>query len=217
MEYLEPREGYDRFARDYRKEYTHLDSFDWEKARPLLWEAIDSVCNATSGSAAPALLDAGCGDGRVLGRVQRHLKERDFSAELWGWDLSPGMLKAAVARLEDGPRLVCRDIEDPVGGKEAPVQRFSLVWAFFVLVHLTDTTLFFSSLRAAMADKGTIILNNIPQKEGFQVKYAGKGFVIEYYHHEDAEITEALEKSGWTVDLTQAGEWSTLIKAHVTP
>lgn len=211
MKTLPPKEGYDIFAKDYRTTYEHLDSFDWEAAKGLLWPILDGL----KGQGPAAVLDAGCGDGRALGRMMKRALQIGLEAEFWGWDISPAMLKVAAKRLERPAQLRVRDIVDPLGRNEAPAGGFSLVTAFFVLVHLSDTRDFFKPLVPALAPGGLLLVNSIPQKEGFMVGKGKDAFMIDYHDHDGDEVAEALLDSGFEIVERQDGPWSSLILARL--
>lgn len=218
MKTLDPRQGYDIFAKDYRSTYEHLDSFDWEECKDMIsdiFTRIKTQADEQDRSNAPvAILDAGCGDGRALGRMMRRATQLGLAAEFWGWDISPAMLKVAAKRLDSPAQLRVRDILDPVGSEDAPVQGFSLVTAFFVLVHIADTRDFFMPLSEALSPGGLLLVNSIPQKEGFMVGKGKDAFMINYHDHSADEVAEALLDCGYELVNRQDGQWSSLFLAR---
>lgn len=208
MRILEPREGYDLFAPDYRGTYDHLDSFDWNGVTALLWPLLADL--AATGRPA-SLLDAGCGDGRALGRMMKQAARTGLTADWWGWDISPAMLKVAAKRLDQPATLVCRDCGDTPGPKDMPPDGFNLATAFFVLVHFRHPGDFFVPLAQAMAPGGTVLVNTIPQREGFVVGKGRDAFMIDYHHHEADDVADAMEAAGLTMQRREDGPWSTLL------
>jgi len=213
MKYLDSETGYDLFAPQYRKEYEHLDSFDWEATRSILWPLIDQACQSAAGKPS-ALLDAGCGDGRILTRVQKKLAKDAQAAALWGWDISAGMLKQAATRLTGPAQLRQHDVLEAPGKQDYPAHKFNLVWAFFLLVHIPHPQDFFEYLHGVMQAGAVLVLNNVPQKDGYVVKQGAREFTIIHEHHRDEAIHEALLGAGFNNIDKRKTDWSCIFSAH---
>jgi ubiquinone/menaquinone biosynthesis C-methylase UbiE len=202
MPLLDPREGYNRYARFYRNDYAHLDSFDWETCQAVLYGLLAENPYAS-------LLDAGCGDGRTLVRVKRKFPE----ASLWGWDLSEKMLEIAAKKTGLSSTLFRHDTGDMPPENFFPAGGFDLACAFFLLVHIKKPADFFAVMNHVLAPGGHLVFNNIPQRRGMKLS-DGKGeFIIEYHDHSDDEISESMETCGFRVLERRRLEHSTVFLA----
>ena len=205
MKTLDSRAGYDLYAPHYRQDHGHLDSFDWEATRVEIMLLIESL---VSTSAVPIrLLDLGCGDGRILKRLQRSAEQRNWSnkLELHGWDISDGMLKQAAKTLGPTVHLQRRDLRDPV-----PRRDFQLIVSCFVLVHIESAHDFVQALFDLLTAGGKAVFNNIPQRQALVLESSGQKFQILYEHHEDDEISQAIEELGLELIFEKKTNWSTL-------
>ncbi len=203
MPLLDPREGYNRYARFYRNDYGHLDSFDWEACQSILYGLLAESPHAS-------LLDAGCGDGRSLSRVKRKFP----GASLWGWDLSEKMLEIAARKTGLSSTLFRHDTSEMPPDEFFPSGGFDMACAFFLLVHIKRPDDFFSVMNHVLAPGGRLLFNNIPQRKGMKLS-DGKGeFVIEYHDHNDSEVTGSLEACGFRVLETRKLEHSTIFLAQ---
>lgn len=217
MKRLPAREGYDLYAGDYRKDHAHLDSF-MNGAESRAW--LSALDDRLAAKPTVTVLDAGCGDGRTLGRWVRAAEKRGVADRVvfHGADVSPRMLEAARARIR-GPQWHELDLASLAktaewSGRHGPAD---LVSAFFVLVHFDDPELFFVSMNALLAPGGRLVMNTLPQPEAPELKASGKPIVIEAWDHRAEDVITAGEASGLTLlnreDFFEKGELvSTLLE-----
>jgi len=86
------RKQFDRWSRRY----------DWDPLQPLFFRPSHRMILNSLQASDLRVLDIGCGTGRFAGRALAHLP----NAQVWGLDLSNGMLRHAEARSHDyGGRL----------------------------------------------------------------------------------------------------------------
>lgn len=208
MNTLPPREGYDLYAGEYRKDHAHLDSFDWETAGSLWKKACMTLWEVKSN---PLALDAGCGDGRTMGRWSRWLKDRP-PLRLWGLDISPAMVAQARKRVP-GAHFSVVDL-----GSLAAVRswtgengRADLVSSFFVLVHFSLPADYFKAMAELCAPGGSLVMNTIPQKSPPVLQAGGRKFTIKAYDHGEAEVEKAALEGGFKKKekavLSEDGQW----------
>lgn len=194
------RQGYDLYAPEYRKDHPHLDSFDWAVAGPWIKAA---ALECLQRLPLPKLAELGCGDGRLLGRLERwdkDLRPAGSGQPVWqlsGSDLSPAMLQLS-ARKAKTARLDTCDLSAPGWADRllAAWGRQDVLLCFFVLVHLTDLGDFFRGARRLLAPGGRFFFNNIPQREGPVLEAGGHQFRIEAWHHSDGQVRAALQSAG---------------------
>lgn len=175
------REGYDRLAATYRSEHPFLDSFDWPPTVRLLRTHLRDR---------RTVLDAGCGDGRVLRRLAKEFP----GARLVGLDLSMGMLRRLRRNSPDLP-LVQGDILAPPFRPAS----FDAVLAFFLLVHIADPSLLFRSVARLLRRDGVLVCNTIPQRD---VPVLGRGhdrFVIPAWDHSFRSVASAAGRAGFVL------------------
>jgi 2-polyprenyl-3-methyl-5-hydroxy-6-metoxy-1,4-benzoquinol methylase len=210
MRTLDSREGYDIYAPQYRKDHPHLDSFDWEDCRQRL--AVESERQLALHPAGIRLLDLGCGDGRALKRLQRLGEQKGWTdrVRLHGWDISEGMLKQAAKALGPGVKLERRDLREAAGSE----RRFHLVASFFVLVHIDHPDDFCRAALDLLEPGGSLVFNNIPQRDALVLESGGQKFRIDYRHHADSDVAAALEKSGLVLQEQHQTAWSTVFVAR---
>lgn len=197
MKRLTPLVGYDLYAKDYRKDHPHLDSF-MDGAETEAWaRGLEALLETRARITA---MDAGCGDGRTLGRWKRRLETRGLTerVELWGTDLSPRMLEAGRGRIK-GVRWDRLNLADPVAvaaWKRAygPVDLLS---AFFLLVHFDRVEKFFAGAADLMADGGRLVMNTIPQPSAPELRAQGKPIVIEAWDHGVEEVIQRGRDAGF--------------------
>jgi 2-polyprenyl-3-methyl-5-hydroxy-6-metoxy-1,4-benzoquinol methylase len=206
MRTLDSREGYDIYAPQYRKDHPHLDSFDWEECRQRL--AAETGRQLDLHPAGIRLLDLGCGDGRALKRLLRLGEQKGWGGrvKLNGWDISDGMLKQAAKALGPEVRLERHDLRDSAGTS----QRFHLVLCFFVLVHIDHPDEFSRAAFDLLEPGGSLVFNNIPQRDALVLESGGQKFRIDYCHHEDGDVAASLEKCGLALQEQHQTAWSTI-------
>ncbi|HMF14786.1 MAG TPA: class I SAM-dependent methyltransferase [Gemmataceae bacterium] len=88
---------------DARKEFDRWSwRYDWDLLQPLFFRPSHRMMLDTLGPADVRILDIGCGTGKFAARALMHFP----NAQIWGLDLSDGMLQRAGARAQDfGGRL----------------------------------------------------------------------------------------------------------------
>jgi ubiquinone/menaquinone biosynthesis C-methylase UbiE len=210
MKRLSPAEGYDLYAGDYRKDHPHLDSFmngaeseSWSRSLDALLDHFPQVVAA----------DAGCGDGRTLGRWQRKLEKTGLTSRvtLWGLDVSPRMIEAARGRIH-GPRWQVLDLSDrnSVASWRKDQGPAHLVSAFFLLVHFPQPVFFFETLSGLTLKGGRLLMNSIPQPSAPTLRAQGKPVVIEAWDHQTDGVIAAGEQAGFVLltrrDFHEGGE-----------
>lgn len=212
MRVLDSREGYDLYAPQYRKDHPHLDSFDWEACRSRLVTQMQQRLAAKP--AGIRFLDLGCGDGRVLKRLQRLCEQRAWTdrVKLHGWDISEGMLKQAGKALGPEVKLERHDLVQ--ARHTAEPFRFDVIVSFFVVVHIDRPVDFCRAAADLLVPGGRLVFNNIPQRDALVLESAGQKFRIEYQHHEDETIREALDETGLELLEQHQTPWSTVFVAR---
>jgi len=199
MKGLTPREGYDLYAQNYRKDHPHLDSF-MDGAETESWgAALDALIETHPRVRA---MDVGCGDGRTLGRWRRRVEHRGWSerVELWGTDFSPRMIGAARGRVK-GVLWDVLDLADPgaVARWTDAHGRVDLVSAFFVVVHFDQVSDFFGGVTSLLAPGGRLVMNTIPQPSAPELWASGKPIVIEAWDHDADEVITEGQSAGLTL------------------
>lgn len=174
---LSSREGYDRFADNYRAEHDHLDSFDWPETRAFIRE----FC-----SAGARILEAGCGDGRVYKRLLQ-----DYPS-LIGCDVS-GVLLSSLKKKTPDARILQADFLNPPFRPAS----FDAVLAFFLIVHIPELSEFFSSASSLLKKNGVLLCNTIPQRTAPVFGHGRDKFVIRSYDHSFRETRAEAEKAGF--------------------
>jgi SAM-dependent methyltransferase len=210
MKRLTPLEGYDLYAGNYRKDHAYLDTF-MEGAESESWiRALDALLADKTRVIA---VDAGCGDGRTVGRWQRRLEKHELldRVTLWGIDFSPKMIEAARGRIK-GARWDVLDI----GSAEAVTTwrtahgPADLVSAFFLLVHFDQAVRFFEAVAGFLAPGGRLVMNTIRQPSAPEIRAQGKPVVIEAWDYRPEEVIDAGRAAGFTLldqqDFTEKGE-----------
>lgn len=88
---------------DARKEFDRWSwRYDWDLLQPLFFRPSHRMILENLGPTDLRILDIGCGTGKLAARALTHLP----NAEVWGLDLSDGMLQRAGTRAHDfGGRL----------------------------------------------------------------------------------------------------------------
>jgi len=217
MKRLSPLAGYDLYAGNYRKDHPYLDTF-MEGAESASWiRALDDLLAERERVVA---VDAGCGDGRTLGRWARRLEKHELTerVELWGLDFSPKMIEAGRGRVKG----VKWEVTD-VGNLEA-VAAWSkangpadLVSAFFLVVHFDRPERFFRCMAGLLAPGGRLVMNTIPQPKAPELRASGKPVMIEAFDHTAEEMIFCGQEAGFELlnkeDFTEANQLiSTLLE-----
>lgn len=174
------RTGYDLYARHYRKDHEHLESFDGALVRELLAPLLQP---------GELVLDLGCGDGRIGKRLLKRCPN------LVGLDISAGMLRE-FRRRSPGVRLVQADLAN------LPLRPASvdLALALFVLVHLPDVAGFLRQVAVALRPGGRLLLNNLTQRRPPVLDADGEHLTIASHYHPDDEVPAAADATGFAVE-----------------
>jgi ubiquinone/menaquinone biosynthesis C-methylase UbiE len=217
MKRLSPLAGYDLYAGNYRKDHPYLDTF-MEGAESASWiRALDDLLAEREQVVA---VDAGCGDGRTLGRWARRLEKHELTerVELWGLDFSPKMIEAGRGRVKG----VKWEVID-VGNLEA-IAAWSkangpadLVSAFFLVVHFDRPERFFKCMAGLLSPGGRLVMNTIPQPKAPELRASGKPVMIEAFDHTAEEMIFCGKEAGFELlnkeDFTEANQLiSTLLE-----
>lgn len=192
MKILNVKEGYDYFASYYHQQYKHLDSFDWDILKEIIYKEIDKFANFSDKEI--FIGDFGCGDGRILTRILKYINEKKYSnIKLYGLDISENMVKIAQKKLNKEVKLIICDIEnDNIYLKQN--QKFDLIYSIFLLVHIDDIEKFFGNVSESLKSNGIFIFNNIPQKKGFKLPFIKEETYIEFYNHSNSKVESHLPK-----------------------
>jgi SAM-dependent methyltransferase len=210
MKRLTPREGYDLYAKDYRKDHAYLDTF-MEGAESEAWaRGLEALLETHSRVLA---MDAGCGDGRTLGRWRRRLETRNLveRVELWGTDFSPRMIEAARGRIK-GLQWDRLDLSDlgAVAAWRKEHGAVDLLSAYFLLVHFDSVAAFFAGCASLMAADGRLVMNTIRQPSAPELRAMGKPIVIEAWDYRPEEVIAGGQEAGFTLvarqDFEEKGE-----------
>jgi len=178
---LPPAQGYDLMAPVYDRKESYLDSFEQGRLLALM----GSVRGLS-------ILDAGAGTGRLAVKLVRG------GARVVAADFSTRMLK--VLKKKDGALFaVAGDAE------RLPVQNNSFDWVLgaFLLVHLSDPSLFFEQAYAALKDGGRLLITNINQKEPPAVATQSGIIKVASCYHRPDRIREMLERLAFQIELDE--------------
>lgn len=179
------RADYDRIAQEYAQRLFHeLDR------KPFDCDVLRQFADATSGRG--AVCDMGCGPGHVA----RFL--RDAGADVFGLDLSPGMLAQA--------RALNPDIEFREGNLLAlPLADGTLagIAAFYAIVNLPDTVLdqVFTEMERVLAPSGLLLLAFHAGDEVIRpAELWGQRVSMELFYFEAAAIEQKLRAAGFAIE-----------------
>lgn len=205
MPIIEPETGYDRYARFYHDDYSHLDSFDWDECRNTIWEILSKKPDST-------VLDAGCGDGRALFRINRKFS----NTRLWGWDISGNMLKIAGKKAGKKNIFFYRhDVCEVPPDNISPENGFNLIIALFLLVHVKNPCCFFGNMFSVLSKNGILVCNTIPQRKALTLSDGKGSFTIRYYNHSEEHIIKCAESEGFLLQRSVEKEHSTILTFSV--
>lgn len=203
MKRLTPLEGYDLYAGNYRKDHPFLDTF-MEGGESESWiRALDALL---IDHAQVVAFDAGCGDGRTVGRWQRRIEKHELTERvtLWGADFSPKMIEVARGRIK-GPRWLVLDLEDLAAveawrNEHGPAD---LVSAFFLLVHFDQAERFFTAMVSLMKAGSRLVMNTIRQPTAPELWAQGKPVVIEAWDYAAEDVIRYGSEAGLTLLRSQ--------------
>jgi ubiquinone/menaquinone biosynthesis C-methylase UbiE len=131
---IDPREYYDRFSVSYNRR------------RGRGYHALIDELEADAVPGGRRILEAGCGTGLVMQRIQS-----DSSSELYGIDLSAGML--AVARAH-GSKVA----QASVTALPFSDQGFDVAYSFKVLAHVPDIKKALAEMARVVKPGGTVVV-----------------------------------------------------------
>ncbi len=188
MKILNTKDGYNLFASYYHQQYEHLDSFDWEISKEVLFKNIDDLFLKNKYEI--KIADFGCGDGRILKRVAKFLENKAYSRyKIFGYDISEEMIKIAKRKINKDIIFNVVNLE-----KEKITEKFDLIYSFFLLVHINDIDNFFQNASICLDNDGFFIFNNIKQKKGFQLPFIKEETYIKFFNHTDSKVLNTIEK-----------------------
>lgn len=188
MKIIPVENGYDQFSSFYYKQYQHLDSFDWEEIKKILFSIVDIIFSKESDLV--KIGDFGCGDGRILKRLINYINSKGYiNFQITAIDISEKMLKIAKKKSRDNVNFIKINLE-----KEKSKEIFNLIYSFFLLVHIKDLELFFYNIQNNLKNNGIFIFNNIEQKKGFKLPFLKEEVYIEFYNHTDNKVYELVSR-----------------------
>jgi len=188
LKILNTKDGYNLFASYYHQQYEHLDSFDWEISKEVLFKNIDDLFLKNKYEI--KIADFGCGDGRILKRVAKFLENKAYSRyKIFGYDISEEMIKIAKRKINKDIIFNVVNLE-----KEKITEKFDLIYSFFLLVHINDIDNFFQNASICLDNDGFFIFNNIKQKKGFQLPFIKEETYIKFFNHTDSKVLNTIEK-----------------------
>lgn len=179
------RASYDVMATEYSARFgAELDAKPLEKA--LLAGFVDLVRETGGGR---PLADVGCGTGRITGHL------RGLGADVFGIDLSPGMLAVARAehpdlRFEEGSMLALDLPDDSLGG----------LLAWYSVIHITDAL-----LPAVFAEFHRVLAPGAHLQLGFQAGDEtrhrtdawGRPIVLDFHRRRPEAVASLLAAAGF--------------------
>jgi SAM-dependent methyltransferase len=179
------RQSYDRVADEYaRRIFSELDN------KPLDRELLSRLVSDRKGKG--AICDMGCGPGHVA----RYL--RDQGADVFGLDLSPGMLEEARRLNPDisfrRGNMLALDLAD---GSLAGVA------AFYAIVHLPDESLpqAFREMARVLKPRGLLLLGfHIGDETLHRDEWMDRPVTLDFRFFSPQAIRRDLEDGGLTVE-----------------
>jgi SAM-dependent methyltransferase len=183
------RGNYDRIAAEYARRLA-----DELQHKPLDRELLDRLAASTAGRG--AVCDVGCGPGHVA----RYL--RDAGADIFGLDLSPGMLEQARAlhpemRFVEG-NLLALPLED---------NSLAGIAAFYAIVNLPEPALpqVFAEMRRVLQTDGVLLLAfHVGDEARHVTEMWGCPTDLDFFFFAPAMIRRLLESAGLRVEETIA-------------
>jgi 2-polyprenyl-3-methyl-5-hydroxy-6-metoxy-1,4-benzoquinol methylase len=141
-----------------------------------------------------SLVDLGCGSGLLLEEVQRRFPD----ASLAGVDLSPRQIEANRARFPS----IDWSVSDLGRSLDEPQRRYHVVVASEVIEHVDDPAALLSNARRFTEPGGRLLLST----QSGPVR-ATETFVGHRRHFSTAEMSELLERSGWSPERVWSYGW----------
>jgi len=172
---LDPKTGYNKIAWQYKKSWTHLDSFDkWAflKYLPRNLVGLD-------------ILDLGAGDGRMYKFFEKEI--------IWSFtacDIAEKLLE----KHPDGKnikKIIC-NLE-----KELPFEResFDILLSFFVLEHIQNLEELFVEAERVMRPWARWIIGHFKQRKAYEHRINSEKFKIERITYSKDDIKKLAEYS----------------------
>ncbi len=168
---VDPREGYNLYADEYKKDYSKLDSFDKDDFLKLLPDSVDMA------------IELGIGDGRITESVKK------ASKRFIGIDISNKMLENCL-KYHGNIDLINADLDYSIPLKSASAD---LVVAYFLFVHIKDAKGLIEEVYRILKENGVFVFNLIHQKKPPVLKAGKNKFKIKSYYHIPSHIEEYLD------------------------
>ena len=198
---------FERQAASYRFPYHWVPepSPNYRPGRAMSWAleyfaTVDAVCEMVPAEGRQAIIDVGCGDGRVTDLVQRRL-----AADITGIDLVGQAIDFARAFSSSNPHL--RFVSGEIGDMSA---QFDTALLVEVLEHIPDVGIepFVAAIAGALRDGGSLVVSvpttvrpvDAKHERHYDVAllrdHLGPGFEIEAhrYVHREGALAKALER-----------------------
>jgi len=175
---FDSKTGYNLIAEQYKKMHSYLNEFEDNRLMPLLGDIKGKK-----------VLDAGAGTGRLI----RDLVSAD--ANVTALDISENMLKA-IKKKHSNVETVVGDVE------QLPFEdnSFDIIISTFVIVHLTDLSIFFKEAHRVLKDGGKFLISNIHQKKPVPVPIDNNMIQVESYYHNKEEVVDKLEELAFKIE-----------------
>jgi ubiquinone/menaquinone biosynthesis C-methylase UbiE len=179
------RESYDRVAEEYANR-----RFNELQHKPLDRELLSRFATEVAG--AGKVCDMGCGPGHVA----RHL--RDLGTEVFGLDLSPGMLRQARIlnpdiAFREGNMLALDLLHGTLAG----------IAAFYAIVNIPEESLpvVFREMERVLQPGGLLFLAFHAGDENLREDQLwGISVSMEFFHFQPSAIRTHLEKAGFVIE-----------------
>jgi len=168
---VDPKEGYNLYADNYKNDYRKLYSFDNGAFLKFFPEK-------TSVS-----VELGIGDGRISEDIKR------ISDRFVGIDISPKMLENSL-KAHGNLELVCADLDFSIPLKDNSVD---FLVAYFLFVHIKDAEGLIEEANRVLKQGGIFLFNLIHQKKPPVLKAGKQKFKIKSYYHIPSHIEKYLD------------------------
>lgn len=194
---MESKEGYNLYASNYQNDEAFLDTFEEND----LFRMIGDVSGKK-------ILDIGVGTGRILNLLFQK------NSEVWGIDVSEGMLKIAKDRF---PQL--NILEGDFRDLPFKDEEFDFLISTFVLVHIRELKEAFLEAYRVLKVGGEILITNINQRKAPELIVSDKeSIIINSFYHRPQDVISALEYAFFQIEeekiIREGKTWITqLVKA----